>query len=64
MVARRVALVKVRREIAPLLTIMDSVGTSVEEVDEYAKLNNLTLCFVISLTSFVLLVSSIVVTNA
>ena len=26
-------------EIAPLLTIMDSVGTSVEEVDEYAKLN-------------------------
>ena len=26
-------------EIEPYLTIMDSVGTSVEEMDEYAKLN-------------------------
>jgi replicative DNA helicase len=38
MVRDRVSLsVKYADEIAPLLTIMDSVGTSVEEVDEYAK---------------------------
>jgi len=39
-------------EIAPLLTIMDSVGTSVEEVDEYAKLNKPDVMFCDQLDKF------------
>ena len=39
-------------EISPLLTIMDSVGTSVEEVDEYAKLNKPDIMFCDQLDKF------------
>lgn len=39
-------------EIAPYLTIMDSVGTSVEEVDEYAKLNSPDIMFCDQLDKF------------
>ena len=40
MVTQRFELLEVyKKEIEPYLTIMDSVGTSIEEVDEYAKLN-------------------------
>jgi KaiC/GvpD/RAD55 family RecA-like ATPase len=41
-----------QEEIAPLLTIMDSVGTSVEEVDEYAKLNKPDVMFCDQLDKF------------
>lgn len=39
-------------EIAPYLTIFDSVGTSVEEVDEYAKLNSPDVMFMDQLDKF------------
>jgi len=39
-------------EIAPYLTIMDSVGTSIEEVNEYAKLNNPDVMFMDQLDKF------------
>ncbi len=39
-------------EIAPYLTIFDSVGTSVEEVDEYAKLNSPDIMFMDQLDKF------------
>jgi replicative DNA helicase len=53
MVRDRVSLsVKYADEIAPLLTIMDSVGTSVEEVDEYAKLNKPDVMFCDQLDKF------------
>ena len=46
MVAQRFELLEVyKREIEPYLTIMDSVGTSIEEVDEYAKLNKPDIMF-------------------
>jgi len=49
----RVALLQqYRDEIEPLLTIMDSVGTSVEEVDEYAKLNSPDVMFCDQLDKF------------
>ena len=49
----RVALcAKYANEIEPLLTIMDSVGTSVEEVDEYAKLNKPDIMFCDQLDKF------------
>jgi replicative DNA helicase len=49
----RVALcAKYADEIEPLLTIMDSVGTSVEEVDEYAKLNKPDIMFCDQLDKF------------
>ena len=41
-----------QEEIAPLLTIMDSVGTSVEEMDEYAKLNRPDVMFCDQLDKF------------
>jgi KaiC/GvpD/RAD55 family RecA-like ATPase len=41
-----------RKEIGPYLTIMDSVGTSVEEVDEYAKLNKPDVMFCDQLDKF------------
>ena len=41
-----------QEEIAPLLTIMDSVGTSVEEIDEYAKLNKPDVMFCDQLDKF------------
>lgn len=41
-----------QEEIAPLLTIMDSVGTSVEEMDEYAKLNKPDVMFCDQLDKF------------
>lgn len=40
------------RDIAPYLTIMDSVGTSVEEADEYAKLNRPDVMFMDQLDKF------------
>jgi len=40
------------QEISPLLTIMDSVGTSVEEVNEYAKLNSPDVMFLDQLDKF------------
>ena len=40
------------REIAPYLTIMDSVGTSVEEADDYAKLNKPDVMFMDQLDKF------------
>ena len=39
-------------EIEPYLTIMDSVGTSVEEMDEYAKLNKPDIMFCDQLDKF------------
>lgn len=39
-------------EVAPYLTIFDSVGTSVEEVDEYAKLNSPDVMFMDQLDKF------------
>ena len=41
-----------RKEIGPYLTIMDSVGTSIEEVDEYAKLNKPDIMFCDQLDKF------------
>jgi replicative DNA helicase len=41
-----------RAEIEPYLTIMDSVGTSIEEVDEYAKLNKPDIMFCDQLDKF------------
>ena len=41
-----------RAEIAPYLTIIDSVGTSVEEVDDYAKLNKPDIMFCDQLDKF------------
>jgi len=53
MVEQRVSLGdRYQEEIAPLLTIMDSVGTSVEEVDEYAKLNTPDVMFCDQLDKF------------
>ena len=49
---RRALSVKYIDEISPLLTIMDSVGTSVEEVDEYAKLNKPDIMFCDQLDKF------------
>lgn len=40
------------RDIAPYLTIMDSVGTSVEEADDYAKLNKPDVMFMDQLDKF------------
>ena len=44
--------VRYQEEIDPLLTIMDSVGTSVEEIDEYAKLNTPDVMFCDQLDKF------------
>ena len=53
MVARRFELVETyRKEIEPYLVIMDSVGTSIEEVDEYAKLNKPDIMFCDQLDKF------------
>ena len=53
MVEQRVSLGhRYQEEIAPLLTIMDSVGTSVEEIDEYAKLNTPDVMFCDQLDKF------------
>ena len=53
MVAQRFELLEVyKREIEPYLTIMDSVGTSIEEVDEYAKLNKPDIMFCDQLDKF------------
>ena len=41
-----------KEEIAPYLTIFDSVGTSVEEMDEYAKLNSPDIMFCDQLDKF------------
>ena len=41
-----------KKEIAPYLTIMDSVGTSIEELDEYAKLNKPDVIFADQLDKF------------
>lgn len=49
---RSTLLQRYRDEIEPLLTIMDSVGTSVEEVDEYAKLNSPDIMFCDQLDKF------------
>jgi replicative DNA helicase len=49
---RRALSAKYIDEISPLLTIMDSVGTSVEEVDEYAKLNKPDIMFCDQLDKF------------
>ena len=43
---------KYRDEIAPYLTVMDSVGTSVEEADDYAKLNKPDIMFMDQLDKF------------
>ena len=51
-------------EIAPYLTIMDSVGTSIEELDDYAKLNKPDIIFADQRTSFVSAASTIVATSA
>ncbi len=53
MVAQRFELLEVyKKEIEPYLTIMDSVGTSIEEVDEYAKLNKPDIMFCDQLDKF------------
>jgi replicative DNA helicase len=53
MVMQKVALLeRYRVEIEPYLTIMDSVGTSIEEVDEYAKLNKPDIMFCDQLDKF------------
>ena len=39
-------------EVAPYLTVMDSVGTSMEEANEYAKLNNPDIMFMDQLDKF------------
>ena len=53
MVMQKVALLeRYRVEIEPYLTIMDSVGTSIEEVDEYAKLNKPDVMFCDQLDKF------------
>ena len=41
-----------RKEIGPYLTIIDSVGTSIEEVDEFAKLNKPDIMFCDQLDKF------------
>jgi replicative DNA helicase len=41
-----------KKEIEPYLVIMDSVGTSIEEVDEYAKLNKPDIMFCDQLDKF------------
>jgi replicative DNA helicase len=50
--SRATLAVKYRDEIAPYLTVMDSVGTSVEEADEYAKLNKPDIMFMDQLDKF------------
>jgi replicative DNA helicase len=50
--SRATLAVKYRDEIAPYLTVMDSVGTSVEEADEYAKLNKPDVMFMDQLDKF------------
>ena len=53
MVMQKVALLeRYRVEIEPYLTIMDSVGTSIEEVDDYAKLNKPDIMFCDQLDKF------------
>jgi|TARA_R110001583_G_scaffold8586_8_gene41028 replicative DNA helicase len=53
MVLQKVDLLeRYRVEIEPYLTIMDSVGTSIEEVDEYAKLNKPDIMFCDQLDKF------------
>jgi hypothetical protein len=53
MVARRFELVETyKKEIEPYLVIMDSVGTSVEEIDDYAKLNKPDIMFCDQLDKF------------
>ena len=53
MVEQRFELVeRYQKEIEPYLVIMDSVGTSVEEVDEYAKLNKPDIMFCDQLDKF------------
>ena len=53
MVEQRFSLLdRYKTEIEPYLTIMDSVGTSVEEVDEYAKLNKPDVMFCDQLDKF------------
>jgi len=53
MVTQRFELLEVyKKEIEPYLTIMDSVGTSIEEVDEYAKLNKPDIMFCDQLDKF------------
>ena len=53
MVMQKVALLeRYRVEIEPYLTIMDSVGTSIEEVDDYAKLNKPDVMFCDQLDKF------------
>ena len=44
--------IKYREEIGPYLRVMDSVGTSVEEADEYAKLNKPDIMFMDQLDKF------------
>ena len=44
--------IKYREEIGPHLRVMDSVGTSVEEADEYAKLNKPDIMFMDQLDKF------------
>ena len=53
MVTQRFELLEVyKKEIEPYLTIMDSVGTSIEEEDEYAKLNKPDIMFCDQLDKF------------
>ena len=53
MVEQRFELVeRYQKEIEPYLVIMDSVGTSIEEVDEYAKLNKPDIMFCDQLDKF------------
>ncbi len=53
MVRDKVALLeRYKTEIAPYLTILDSVGTSMEEVSEYAKLNRPDIMFMDQLDKF------------
>ena len=53
MVMQKVALLeRYRVEVEPYLTIMDSVGTSIEEVDDYAKLNKPDVMFCDQLDKF------------
>ena len=53
MVAQRFELLEIyKKEIEPYLTIMDSVGTSIEEVDDYAKLNKPDIMFCDQLDKF------------
>jgi replicative DNA helicase len=49
---RHILAERYEEEVAPYLTIFDSVGTSVEEVDEYAKLNSPDVMFMDQLDKF------------